>query len=882
MYCPHCGFLNTAAQDSCADCGNDLKSRKTGPTFRGPDTSRPDTGETSGPRRVVGKLKAKFEGGPKGKGDGGPKSKLDGGPKVIKKDSVDGGTDKDSRKKFDKKIISRRDRGEGEGPREPVAKRFVPQRHAPQETQDGEGQVPGGAPVFRPASIIKPASVTPQGDSAPHDPALGIRKAGTSRPEDSSPGRAAFQPAQPAPPPPAAAEKVVIPSPSQVEPPPPAPAPQKSMAIKFSGGTPAAAVEVSDEKVIIPSPEPEPEPEETKGPLKLRKPWELRPPGEEVEDETEKPSYNEQEEDAPGIHKPWAIPSPIIRDDDEEDEEEEKIDKGFVVLKIERNIDKDRGKIGTRALARQVVFSIIFFLICAILAYPVLRLFTRTEKELFLSGKVKKTNNPDLYIIRAKKYLDQRLFKLAQDDITQAMKLRKDFAEAYHQMARVHILSRGSIKKAFFALDTAIRFKQDPEFYMTRGNLALSQDMFKQCIADYSMIIALAPAKADGYFARGLAYLKFKQYSSALEDFAKGKETEPGRKVEADRYASATHYEMAMKDKEKRYLKGYLGHLNEALRLAPGHRDAQKELASYYFLRGERLMYQGKFNSAMNNANKAVEIQPDLEKGYYLRGDIYVRVGQREKAVKEFKRAFELEPTNSEFYRGLINTCFSIAKKAEAQNQKEKAIQYYDIIIGVDPKNATALVQRGGIFFQMGKYDKAAEDLESAISDNPSFSSHKKKLKDAYVGKGMTEFEAGKHQEAVETFGKALAINAKDARALVGRALAYYKLENFGKGDADMNKALQVNPNDPFVLVGKARQMIDMNRYDEGIGYCNRAINIREDYWEAYIYRGDANRLKKEIKKALPDWMKVSQNAKEGSYWQKAAKERLEKYTPTD
>jgi tetratricopeptide (TPR) repeat protein len=103
-----------------------------------------------------------------------------------------------------------------------------------------------------------------------------------------------------------------------------------------------------------------------------------------------------------------------------------------------------------------------------------------------------------VYKIRAESYTENRHYKLAEQDFTQAI-----------------------------ALDSA-----NPDYFRYRAGVRVSLKDTKGAIADFGSAIALNPARASGdYWGRGKLYAAENQYDKALKDFDKAIEQNNGGEI---------------------------------------------------------------------------------------------------------------------------------------------------------------------------------------------------------------------------------------------------------------------------------------------------------------------------------------------------------------
>jgi tetratricopeptide (TPR) repeat protein len=133
------------------------------------------------------------------------------------------------------------------------------------------------------------------------------------------------------------------------------------------------------------------------------------------------------------------------------------------------------------------------------------------------------------YFFRAVCYDRQKKIPLAISDWEKTISLKKDYAEAYGNLALVYKEMK-DYQKALFYTDMAINSvnglsseeqikKEIPETYRIRGEINYELKKYIQAVQDFTEAIELDPRLKSAYMNRGYVYNEQGEYLKATQDF---------------------------------------------------------------------------------------------------------------------------------------------------------------------------------------------------------------------------------------------------------------------------------------------------------------------------------------------------------------------------
>ena len=123
-----------------------------------------------------------------------------------------------------------------------------------------------------------------------------------------------------------------------------------------------------------------------------------------------------------------------------------------------------------------------------------------------------------VYNNRGIAYTKRREFIPALRDYTQAIKLNRDYAEAYCNRGNAYLM-KGDSAQAIDDYTQAIKLNPNfAEAYYNRANAYFRKPMFVEALVDYTKAIDLATGRSEIYYRRGLLRLCMGEMSKAKSD----------------------------------------------------------------------------------------------------------------------------------------------------------------------------------------------------------------------------------------------------------------------------------------------------------------------------------------------------------------------------
>jgi tetratricopeptide (TPR) repeat protein len=304
------------------------------------------------------------------------------------------------------------------------------------------------------------------------------------------------------------------------------------------------------------------------------------------------------------------------------------------------------------------------------------------------------------FINRSQALVNLGFHEEARFDLTRALALEPDNAEAYYRRAGLRRIDK-YLTSAIQDCDEAIkRLPNHPDAYVRRAACWSDRGDHEKALADAQRALEIEDRHADALDWMGYEYLQLKEYDKALAAYTRASEVNP------------SYY-------------------------------------WYHYRRGEVLFNQGRdltaalaaLNKAVELSTKAAESNVDAQ-GFLLRGRIWLAKNDLDEAIPDLTKAVELSPYWAEAYFRRAEALIAKKELAGAASDLAKAIEY-------DKFNVEYYLQRARIRSELGDATGAMADAEKALlwdADSP----------EAYLVRGLLHHWAGQTAEAEADFALCL------------------------------------------------------------------------------------------------------------------------------
>ncbi len=395
-------------------------------------------------------------------------------------------------------------------------------------------------------------------------------------------------------------------------------------------------------------------------------------------------------------------------------------------------------------------------------------------------------SNPDFFVGLSRAYVGQTRYKKATDCCDEALRLNPSHIDAKKQRAIA---------------------------YCKRGEKRLKKDTYlgaKAAIWKFDKAISDDPTNPDCYHGRGMAHERIGSHAAAITDFNKALELKENHALVKQKRAIA-HYEqgkshlnrntavaiqdftLAIADDDKNadfYANRGLAHEKQkhfndsisdyetALRLAPHHPLATKNLSKVYRLRGKNNYDRNDDLATIADCTRAIDENKDDGEAYTCRGLAYQRLKKFDGAIEDLSKAIVLK------HNTIANTnnrgaCFRERGEFFYSEEKyESAINDCNSALDDNSKDSKAFDLRGRAYTKIDKYFDAINDFTQALKLNPQYISAQNSRGVAYRLWGLQQHNLKKYGIAIAKYDLALQDNPVDVEAFYQRGCSYLENNN--------------------------------------------------------------------------------------------------------
>lgn len=206
--------------------------------------------------------------------------------------------------------------------------------------------------------------------------------------------------------------------------------------------------------------------------------------------------------------------------------------------------------------------------------------------------------------------------------------------------------------------------------------------------------------------------------------------------------------------------------------VSENERQEKNQLTAWDYWRQGRNFYDStQYQDAIESYTKAINIQKNVADFYFGRGEAWCKLKEYNEAIHDYERAIELEPEEATFY----NNC---GCAYEIINKQDKALERYELAIELNPNEAIFYGNRGYLYLELEDYDKAINDLKMAIELDPARAN-------SYKQYGTVLKRKGDYKAAIGYLTTAISLDSKYKKAYLERAEVYRMMGEEEKAKAD-------------------------------------------------------------------------------------------------
>jgi tetratricopeptide (TPR) repeat protein len=311
--------------------------------------------------------------------------------------------------------------------------------------------------------------------------------------------------------------------------------------------------------------------------------------------------------------------------------------------------------------------------------------------------------------------------------------------------------------------------------FLLRGQANAQRHNDADAIADFSTAIELEPKNSTNYVARGFFQLSRGNTAKSIEDFNTALKLDPknarGYNNRGMARLTSGEAKLAIED------------FNHAIEFDP-------KMAIAYTNRSFALIKLDRRNDALSDLDRALTLDPKATSAYDSRGLLRLEEQDYQKALADFTNAIKLEKNNPTYFTHRRETFLKLERYADAQadaSRIERLMQLETLNEAIfrDRRSPKVYLDRGEFLVEDGQIENALENFERALQLDP-------KQWRGLVGRARIWIRRGEFQKAVDDATAALALEARED-AFAVRGDAYFKLRQYAKAVADYDASQRID-----------------------------------------------------------------------------------------
>ncbi|HLY17512.1 MAG TPA: tetratricopeptide repeat protein, partial [Bryobacteraceae bacterium] len=366
--------------------------------------------------------------------------------------------------------------------------------------------------------------------------------------------------------------------------------------------------------------------------------------------------------------------------------------------------------------------------------------------------------------------------------------------------------------------------------YMEQARQLVQKKDYTRAALLYRNAIQAMPGDAEPYYQLGLTYLAAGSHSQAIECFRKATEIDPKHAAAqlklADLLARANDA-ATLSDAERR--------AQEIVTLFPDDVDALNTVALTELRLGRTEQAAAHLEQALNRLPGGLESSALLMRARLAQRDTQGAEEALQKCYRKAPQSAELALVMGRFY--LVTQ-----RPGPAEEQFRRAIR-------INPRYGAALLDLGITLFHLGRSDEAGRIFQQAAA-LPG-----KSYRPAYA---LFLLETGQRDAAIGELENLARQDPSDRAARTRLVKTYLAAGRRADADKALAAALAINPRDADALLQRGELSIDDGRYQDAQNDLNLVLRYRPETADPHIalarmYRGQGRTLnaRQELAEAL-------------------------------
>jgi len=246
------------------------------------------------------------------------------------------------------------------------------------------------------------------------------------------------------------------------------------------------------------------------------------------------------------------------------------------------------------------------------------------------------------------------------------------------------------------------------------------------------------------------------------------------------------------------------------------------------------------FEQAVGFYSDILEREPDNVAALIGKGTALTSLGREDETIECMQRVLEVDPKSKA-------AILWMAKVFDSRENWDEALKWYDRYLGIYHGDEKRWIKHGDVLVNLGRGDIAMESYRNALKINPHNREATRKLEKLKISvkdlmtQALSRSALGDYLGALEVFDRVLRIEPGNTKALLGKGVAYRRLNKINSAVECLNAVLEMDPENQAALLNKGGLLEGQERWEEALYCYNMLVKINPKDEEAWVKKGDVH-----------------------------------------
>ncbi|MCK4458056.1 MAG: tetratricopeptide repeat protein [Thermoplasmata archaeon] len=246
------------------------------------------------------------------------------------------------------------------------------------------------------------------------------------------------------------------------------------------------------------------------------------------------------------------------------------------------------------------------------------------------------------------------------------------------------------------------------------------------------------------------------------------------------------------------------------------------------------------FEQAVGFYDDILEREPDNVAALIGKGTALTSLDREDETIECMQRVLEADPKSKA-------ALLWMAKVFDSRENWDEALKWYDRYLGIYHGDEKHWIKHGDVLVNLGRGDIAMESYRNALKINPHNQDATRKLEKLKISvkdlmtRALSRSALGNYLGALEVFDRVLRIEPGNTKALLGKGVAYRRLNKINSAVECLNAVLEMDPENQAALLNKGGLLEGQERWQEALYCYNLLVKMNPKDDEAWVKKGDVH-----------------------------------------